>query len=152
MLVHRHLFISDIIKHQCTGCSAGSAGLQRTSPGPAIGLLLGSLAPVHCPPHRRLVPSLQSQKHQRSENNNQARTGGIPLNSTKNCHCETVEGQQVSDLVFLQLLPPLVLHSSSSPVLFNPLLLQLFPLLLQLPLVVLPGPLLTCLPLRLLDG
>lgn len=83
MLVHRHLFISDIRKHQCTGCSAGSAGLQRTSPGPAIGLLLGSLAPVHCPPHRRLVPSLQSQK-QRSENNNQARTGGIPLNSNKN--------------------------------------------------------------------
>lgn len=58
----------------------------------------------------------------------------------------------MADLVLLQLLPPLLLHSSSSPVLFNPLLLQLFPLLLQLLLVVLPGPLLPRLPLRLLDG
>lgn len=62
------------------------------------------------------------------------------------------KGLQVSDLVFLQLLPPLLLHGGSSPVLFNPLLLQLFPLLLQLPLVVLLGPLLAGLPLRLLDG
>lgn len=58
----------------------------------------------------------------------------------------------MADLVFLQLLPPLLLHSSPSPVLFNPLLLQLFPLLLQLLLIVLPGTLLARLPLRLLDG
>lgn len=56
------------------------------------------------------------------------------------------------DLVFLQLLPPLLLHGRPPPVLFNPLLLQLLPLLLQLPLVVLPGPLLAGLPLCLLDG
>lgn len=60
--------------------------------------------------------------------------------------------RRAADLVFLQLLPPLLLHGSSSPLLLNPLLLQLPPLLLQLLLVVLPGPLLARLPLRLLDG
>lgn len=61
-------------KHPCTRggkgkgtrCCTGSAGLQRTSPGPAIGLLFGSVAPVQRPPHHRLVPGLRSQTHQRS--------------------------------------------------------------------------------------
>lgn len=74
MLAHRRLFISDTGKQPCnwggkgkgTRCCTGSAGLQRTSPGPAIGLLFGSMAPVQRPPHHGLVPSLQTQTHQRS--------------------------------------------------------------------------------------
>lgn len=56
---------------------------------------------------------------------------------------------RVSDLVFLQFLPPFLLHGGPSPVLLHPLLLQPSLPLLQLLLIVLPGSLLTCLPLGL---
>lgn len=55
-------------------------------------------------------------------------------------------------LVILQLLPSLLLHSQASLLLLHPLLLQLPPPLLQVLLVVLPGALLSRLPLSLLGG
>lgn len=66
-----------------------------------------------------------------------------------NAHCTE---PCVSDLVVLQFLPSFLLHSSPSLVLLYSLLLQSSPPLLQLPLIVLPGSLLTGLPLGLLDS
>lgn len=65
---HRKTAVHSGAKGKGTRCCTGSAGLQRTSPGPAIGLLFGLLAPVQRPPYHRLVPSLWSQTHQRSRN------------------------------------------------------------------------------------
>lgn len=63
-----------------------------------------------------------------------------------------IESSVSGNLVLHQLLSSLLLHGSAPPLLLHPLLLQLLLLLLNLPLVVLPGALLTRLPLGLLDG